>query len=364
MSNVTTATRTEVVKSAFSNTVMTTEQVEIIKNQLAVGISDQDLMYCLEISKQAGLNPILKDIYFVPRRVNIAGHNEPAQWVSKYEPMIGRKGARAIARRKGMKVPPTTGHMFKNTPKLSIKNGKVEWSEEKDLVGWAELIVEGQTVRKEAAFSIYKQTKKEGEITKFWATMPTVMVEKVAEFQLLDAVYGLDGIMSVDAGIVEDAPDESYAHTEEILFNKEMAKSIKDLGLEYTIENGVATLSGDVFNNAKTLKGLNFTINNGKYTMPIDPEMETKEVKKPKPEIVVIPPQKPSNPAKEMTKILKDSGLQNGEIKDFVENILQASSKDTSKLQSYLDNKENLLKMVEDYCAAKQSGGTQGELDF
>jgi len=29
-----------------------------------------------------------------------------------------------------------------------------------------------------------------------------------------------------------------------------------------------------------------------------------------------------------------------------------------------LDNKENLLKMVEDYCAAKQSGGTQGELDF
>lgn len=358
MSNVP-VTQVGSVKSAFSNATMTKEQIEIIKNQIAVGISDQDLMYCLEIAKEAGLNPILKDIYFVPRRTNIASFGQPANWVTKHEPMIGRKGARTIARRKGMIVPPSTGHELKKIPVFSMKNGKVEWHEEMDLVGWAELEINGQTVRKEAAFSVYKQTTKQGEITKFYATMPTVMVEKVAEFQLLDAVYGLDGILSIDSGILEDTTSNEYIESN-VLFDENMAKSVKDLGLEYSIENGIATLKGDVFNNAKTLNELGFTVKNSKYIMEsslreTEEKAKTNEVN----EVEDI------NPAKEMMNLLKDAGLENGEIKDFVENVLKTNSKDTITLQKYLEDKGALSQMVSDYFAAKQEIDTnQDELDF
>lgn len=191
-----------IVQSPFSAAALTQEQMAIIKNQIAPGISDNDLMYCLEIAKQAQLNPIIKDIYFVPRKAQING-----QWVEKHEPMVGRKGARAIARRKGMRVPPNTGTTIKKFPVL--KNG--QWEEERDLVGWAEMTIDGVTVRKEAAYSVYKQTTKDGSVTKFWKDMPTVMVEKVAEFQLLDAIYGLDGVMSIDAGVLDVEAEGSNA---------------------------------------------------------------------------------------------------------------------------------------------------------
>jgi len=199
------ATSQAIVQSAFSAASLTQEQMQIIKNQIAPGISDNDLMYCLEIAKQSQLNPIIKDIYFVPRKVNIAQYGQPEKWVEKHEPMVGRKGARAIARRKGMKVPPNTGTTIKKFPVL--KNGI--WEEERDLIGWAEMTIENTVVRKEAAYSVFKQTTKKGDITKFWKDMPTVMIEKVAEFQLLDAIYGLDGVMSIDAGFVTDVESET-----------------------------------------------------------------------------------------------------------------------------------------------------------
>lgn len=194
-----------IVQSPFSAASLTQEQMQIIKNQIAPGISDNDLMYCLEIAKQSQLNPIIKDIYFVPRKANIAQYGQPENWVEKHEPMVGRKGARAIARRKGMKVPPNTGTTIKKFPVL--KNGI--WEEERDLIGWAEMTIDNVVVRKEAAYSVFKQTTKKGDITKFWKDMPTVMIEKVAEFQLLDAIYGLDGVMSIDAGFVTDVESET-----------------------------------------------------------------------------------------------------------------------------------------------------------
>jgi len=336
-----------VVSSPFSALNISSEQMAIIKTQIAPGISDNDLMYCLEIAGQAQLNPIVKDIYFVPRKANING-----QWVEKHEPMIGRKGARAIARRKGMKVPPTTGHTIKLFPYMDEKG---EWQEKRDLVGWAEMTIEGQKVRKEAAFSVYKQTKKDGTITQFWKNMPTVMVEKVAEFQLLDAVYGLDGIMSIDAGTLEDGTS-SEEHTL-TSFNKEIAQQIEQLGLKCSINDGMVELSGDVYSNAKLLKGLGFIVRNGKFTMPaaetdsaidIDPEeADINQAKSNQPEEV-------ENPAKELATFLAGVGYTKDEVSDFIRNHLGLTPENKDGILAVLADKKGLIEKAKEYFAKKQ----------
>lgn len=260
------------VQSAFSPSALTKEQSEIIKTQIAPGISDNDLMYCLEIAKEAQLNPIIKDIYFVPRKASING-----QWVSKHEPMIGRKGARAIARRKGMKVPPTTGHTIKLFPYLDQSG---EWQEKRDLVGWAEIMIEGQKVRKEAAFSVYKQTTKQGEVTKFWREMPTVMVEKVAEFQLLDAIYGLDGIMSIDAGVLSD--EGNFESTNSARVNTtnsidSIEDALRQIGLGLDKQDEIAYATGNTFNHAKALQSLGFVVRDSKWIIKFVEEAEVVE---------------------------------------------------------------------------------------
>lgn len=316
-------TTQDVVQSAFSSKALTKEQMNILRTQIAPDIADNDLLYCLEVADKCGLNPILKDVYFVPRSAKI---NE--RWVTKHEPMIGRRGARIIARRKGMKIPPNTGYTIKKFPFLKNR----EWVEERDLVGWAELVIEGQIVRKEAAYSTYRQTKKDGEITKFWKDMPTVMVEKVAEFQLLDAIYGLDGLMSIDAGYVtDDRLDNDTFLTDEI------EEALKNLGVHLQKYNGVA-IAINYNGKEKYLEEFGFKKNNGNWSIQYE-EIPNEDEK-------TIPQE---NPAKTLMNHLGSFGLNKVQIKEFVSDVLGLTSKDTEGIKEVLEDLSLLDKMVSDF---------------
>lgn len=316
------------VQSAFSSKALTKEQMNILRVQIAPDIGDADLLYCLEIADNTQLNPILKEIYFVPRMAQV---NE--RWVTKYEPMVGRKGARTIARRKGMKIPPNTGHTIKKYPKLV--NG--DWIEERDLVGWAELVIEGQVVRKEAAFSIYKQTKKDGSVNKFWQNMPTVMVEKVAEFQLLDAVYGLDGVMSIDAGIVAD--DAEVCIT--AYLSNEIEDALRHLGVTLQKFNGVAIASNH-HGKEKILQDFGFTKNGGNWSIKY--EQETKQIQVPAPKEAI-------SPAARLFSYLIKKGLSNEQVKLFVTNTLGVSREDTEGINEILSDLSSLDILIADFMA-------------
>lgn len=316
------------IKSPFSAYALTEEQSSIIKTQIAPGITDGDLMYCLEIAKQAQLNPILKEIYFVPRRSKIDN-----QWVTKHEPMIGRKGARSIARRKGMIVPPTTGYTLKQFPFL--EDG--EWKEKRDLIGWAELEITGQKVRKEAAYSVFVQKTSDGAITKFWNTMPTVMIEKVAEFQLLDAVYGLDGLMSIDAGFIEDESSSTQAMTSLADLNK-IERELKSLNLEYhLVGDEICIQDKGAFQFATALKKEGFVYENSTKTWKIRVAMiENADIEVPKelpqPEPEQIDPKKElANAKKTLMKVLLGNGLTKDEAGEFAQS-LDVSSADAINL--------------------------------
>lgn len=323
-------TTQDVVQSAFSSKALTKEQMNILRTQIAPDITDNDLLYCLEIADKCGLNPILKDVYFVPRMSKV---NE--RWVTKHEPMVGRRGARIIARRKGMKIPPNTGHTIKKFPFL--KNG--EWIEERDLVGWAELVIEGQVVRKEASYSTYKQTKKDGEVTKFWKDMPTVMVEKVAEFQLLDAVYGLDGLMSIDAGYVTDDITDN-----DTFLTNEIEEVLKNLGVNLQKYNGIA-IAINYNGKEKYLKEFGFKKKNGNWVISyeeIPPKIEQKSKKN-----TNITSEE--DPAKTLADYLKDKGMTKEQIKVFVNDILGLSKEDKEGILEVLESKEILNGMIEDF---------------
>jgi len=335
-----TTTTATAVQSAFSSKVLTGEQMNILRTQIAPDISDNDLMYCLEVADNCQLNPILKDIYFVPRMAQING-----RWVTKHEPMVGRKGARAIARRKGMRVPPNTGHTIKKFPKF--KNG--EWIEERDLVGWAELVIDGQIVRKEAAFSVFKQTKKDGSVTKFWQDMPTVMVEKVAEFQLLDAVYGLDGVMSIDAGILAD--DEPITTNVNTANKEEILAALEQLGLQFEFNDDLLVVKGAQMKHSKTLKQLGFGFYNKQWQIRVAIEAEVNDVVE-----VPAPQQKQKSPAHRLTAHLKGNGLTTAEIGDFVKNGLGLSSDDIDGIESVLSDEETLNTKIQMYLSQKDDG--------
>jgi len=322
-------TKAEVVQSAFSTKALTKEQMNIIRTQIAPDITDADLMYCLEIADNCKLNPILKDIYFVPRMAQING-----RWVTKHEPMVGRKGARSIARRKGMIVPPNTGHTIKQFPKLI--NGK--WTMEQDLIGYAELVIAGQVVRKEAAYSVYKQTKKDGSVTKFWNDMPTVMVEKVAEFQLLDAVYGLDGVMSVDAGILTD--DEPIATSINSANKEDMAKALESFGLSYKVEDGLMFVEGNTFQHSKSLKQLGFSMFNNQWQIRVNDDVIDTEIEE-------------YNPAKDLFRFLLGNGMSSTDAGIFVKQELKLSSKDMDGCALALEEEELLLEKMEAFMNPK-----------
>lgn len=318
----------ELVQSAFSSKTLTKEQVNILRTQIAPDISDNDLMYCLEVSDRCGLNPILKDIYFVPRMAKV---NE--RWVTKHEPMVGRKGARTIARRKGMKIPPNTGHTIKKFPVL--KNN--EWVEERDLVGWAELIIDGIAVRKEAAYSTYKQTKKDGTVTKFWQDMPTVMVEKVAEFQLLDAIYGLDGVLSIDAGVLEDEDVTNVS-----FLTEEAEKALTALGISLQKYNGSA-IALNYSGKEKYLVEFGFQKQGGNYVISYIEEAknETPKIKNTEP----LLREQSIAPAKELFVYLAGLGMSKEQIGSFVSDVLGLTKDDNEGILEVLEDK-NLLGMM------------------
>ncbi len=322
-------TTQEVVQSAFSSKSLTKEQMNILRTQIAPDIADNDLLYCLEVSDRCGLNPILKDIYFVPRMANING-----RWVTKHEPMVGRKGARSIARRKGMKIPPNTGHSIKKYPKL-VNN---EWVEERDLVGWAELIIDGIAVKKEAAYSTYKQTKKDGTVTKFWQDMPTVMVEKVAEFQLLDAVYGLDGVMSIDVGYVSDNMESTS------FLSDENEKALEQLGIKLQKFNGVA-IASNFQGKEKYLQEMGFVKNSGNWSIEY---VETPaSISAPTP--TIRKEEEPISPAAKLFSYLNKKQLTNEQIKMFVNDVLGLTKDDTKGINEVLEDASLLDNMIEEF---------------
>ncbi len=166
------------------------EQMAVIEKQFfPSGASQTEQQYCFSVARELGLNPITREIQFIPRRQKIGD-----KWVNKVEPMVGRDGFLSIAHRSGQLAGMQSIAVIREVPQLI--NGK--WECRPDLV--AECSVWRKDSDKQftaqVAFREYCQKSADGTPTKFWAEKPETMLKKVAESQALRKAFNINGVYS------------------------------------------------------------------------------------------------------------------------------------------------------------------------
>ncbi len=170
----------------------TKEEKHIIKNQFfPPTATDSEMIYCMNIAKIMGLNPITKEIFFVPRKAQVNG-----KYVDRIEPMLGRDSYIKVAHSTGLFAGIETTSEIKEIPKLV--NGK--WVCYSDLVATCKVWKKGidKPFIVSVAYNEYVQTKKDGTITKFWKEKPDTMLKKVAESQALRKAFSINGAYSIE----------------------------------------------------------------------------------------------------------------------------------------------------------------------
>ena len=164
------------------------EQLAVIEAQFfPAGASKAEQMYCFSVAKELGLNPITKEIHFVPRRSKVGD-----KWISKIEPLVGRDGFLSIAHKSGQLAGIESSCSIKDVPQL--ENGK--WVVKPELV--AECTVWRKDSNKpftvQVAYSEYVQKTSDGTPTKFWAEKGKTMLIKTADSQALRKAFNIHGV--------------------------------------------------------------------------------------------------------------------------------------------------------------------------
>ena len=201
------------------------ENKKIIKNQFfPQSATVADMQYCIGVAKAFNLNPILKQIYFVPRRSNVNG-----QWIEKVEPLAGRDSFLTLAHRTGKFAVIESKVEIKETP--IMVDGK--WTRQNDLVATA-TVYRKDTERPfvvSVNYREYVQTNKDGKPTQFWASKPETMLKKVAESQVLRKAFDITGLYA------EEEYEERYINADRKVESTSLKQSSNGDSLDALLTN-------------------------------------------------------------------------------------------------------------------------------
>jgi phage recombination protein Bet len=153
------------------------DQVQLLRDGYAPGATPIEFRMLLEVARLRRLNPFLKQIHFVKRRSKDRNDN----WIESWTSQVSIDGLRAIAQRTG----------------LYDGQDEPEFERDKDgLILAAKVCVYRKDWSRPAVgvarWSEYVQTTRDGKPTKFWDTMPHVMIGKCAEALALRKAFPED----------------------------------------------------------------------------------------------------------------------------------------------------------------------------
>jgi phage recombination protein Bet len=153
------------MNEAIAEREFSPEQIQLLKDIIAKGASDQEFALFLEIIKAKRLDPFQKHVYFVKRWDNDAKRET---WAAQ----TGIDGYRLIADRTGDYAPgrEPSYEYDKDSKLLSATAYVKKWVRG----SWHEISAT-------AFFDEYKQTRKDGTPTSMWQRMPRGMLAKCAE---------------------------------------------------------------------------------------------------------------------------------------------------------------------------------------
>lgn len=186
------------------------EQVELVKKQVMVGASNDELQLFLATCRRLQLDPFARQIYAVKRWSKERGE--------KWETQVSIDGFRLVASRsgdyQGQTMPQWCGHdgvwrdvWLEKTPPAAARVGvwRVAFKEP----AWGI-----------ARYESYVQKTREGAANRMWATMPDVMLAKCAEALALrkafpndlSGVYTREEMGQAEVVEVESEPVVERAH--------------------------------------------------------------------------------------------------------------------------------------------------------
>lgn len=158
-----------------------TDQIALIKSQIAPKATDDELKLFIYQAKRTGLDPLARQIYAIHRKSKVGD-----QWVDKMTIQTSIDGFRVIAERSGdyggqdEPVFEVDEHEGAKDRKCSVAvyrfRGDVRYRASVGVAYWKE----------------YVQTDKEGKPSGLWAKMPRTMLAKVAEALALRKAYPQD----------------------------------------------------------------------------------------------------------------------------------------------------------------------------
>ena len=147
----------------------------IVRNYLTNGngnVTDQEVVYFLNLCKYQKLNPLVKECYLIKYG------NQPATMVTSKDALLKR----------AMRNPKYKGHeagvivRIIETGELEYRKGSFVIDGEELIGGWAKTYVEGYEVPIEAAVSFreFAGYTKDGNLNSMWAGKPGSMIRKTA----------------------------------------------------------------------------------------------------------------------------------------------------------------------------------------
>lgn len=148
------------------------QEIQLMKDTVAKGTSNQEFALFLYTAKEMGLNPLLKQVYAVMRWDKDLGRN-----VMTIQTGVDgfRSMAEATGEYDGQTAPMWCGEdgvwkdvWLSSKAPAACKVGVYRKGFREPIYGIAR-------------YESYKQTKKDGSLTQFWSKMPDLMLSKVAE---------------------------------------------------------------------------------------------------------------------------------------------------------------------------------------